>query len=385
MKKKVLLKDIESLQLKLQETQREKQELTEELRNCKENLEKQKTETLKHRETGEFLGFSAYRFIYSLSLGELLSKVIFNLSEDAVLELTEDIFSITGKSKEVGENIKKILDEVSRGDKSLGKDLLRLKEVIQRVDSLLNRFQGIKSSYTEEMQNLVKLVQGVSSYTNEIADISEKTNILAINASIEAARVGERGKGFSVIAGEVQKLSQRTKKISEDIGRNLKETDRSFSDSFKKQSESIDEAVDFLAESWQALDGISGNISPHIQLLENSITQAEALSSNVTQRIERVTKCLQFQDKIRQILEHVLFIFKEAEKRVKEKASLLPDENRAQGVRREVDTLAEGCFTVKEEWEAVGKSIDSSIKETVSAENPSKFSTEDLKGDVTLF
>ncbi|WP_252722951.1 methyl-accepting chemotaxis protein [Treponema phagedenis] len=66
---------------------------------------------------------------------------------------------------------------------------------------------------------MVEEAESITKYTDIINEISKQTNLLSINASIEAARAGTAGKGFSIIAGEVKKLSENTQETSSEIAK----------------------------------------------------------------------------------------------------------------------------------------------------------------------
>ncbi|TLD88672.1 methyl-accepting chemotaxis protein [Helicobacter sp. MIT 05-5294] len=124
---------------------------------------------------------------------------------------------------------------------------------VSSVTERLNSFQTMIGQVYQDLDSITNVI-------NLITDVSDQTNLLALNAAIEAARAGEHGRGFAVVADEVRKLAERAQKATKEIEMNIQVLRQNFSEVQTSTEEIVDE-----------MDHVNGEVSKFIQVGEASM------------------------------------------------------------------------------------------------------------------
>jgi methyl-accepting chemotaxis protein len=307
---------------------------------------------------------------------ELTSLVIVK-TEESALNLTENIFQISNKSSQVGNQISNFLNDMFYGDKSLKSNIDILKSEMKRIDSLITDFTSIKERYTLDMRQIENNVKVINGFLSGIRDVSDRTGLLAINSSIEAARVGTAGKGFSVLAGEIHGLAKSSKDISLQIDDIVKIISETVGESFRFLESEISNSLEELSQTQADLNSISTNLTDKVSDVEDHVKDSDNLSKTVTAQLNNVSVNMQYQDITRQILEHIMGTLYFYRTKLEENDSRMIAQNDKKEKKETIIKQASAFFTIEDEWKLFGL-------ETVPAV-PTDRKDHEYKGNVELF
>ena len=151
------------------------------------------------------------------------------------------------------------------------------------VASVVKRIADVErqaSQLKDDMGHLGQQAEAIGAIMNVISDIADQTNLLALNAAIEAARAGEAGRGFAVVADEVRKLAEKTMHATVQVGDAIKGVQRSADQNMRSvdiSSQSIAEATGLARQAGDALKEI-------VDLVENSADQVRTIATAAEQQ-----------------------------------------------------------------------------------------------------
>jgi len=163
---------------------------------------------------------------------------------------------------------------------------------VEMMRLVYERSQGLRT----QMDELDEHAKGIGAIMGVITDIADQTNLLALNAAIEAARAGEAGRGFAVVADEVRKLAEKTMAATHEVGTYIKSIQQSAASNIKSNDEAntaLDECRAMIEQSGRSLQAIvskADEAAAQVQGIAASADEQSATSEQINQATETVTR-----------------------------------------------------------------------------------------------
>lgn len=215
-----------------------------------------------------------------------------------IANATETIFGVTsGSTNNPQEELTNTIIQISE----------KTDEVYKKIEEGQNDLTAIKDFSAEtittagamqsDMDELMNIINHISSILSGIDTISLQTNLLALNASVEAARAGEAGKGFAVVAGEIRELAEETQKLTKDMGtfvENMKHASKKSMQSSDSTIQSLNSMADKITNVWELNDRSKQDISEINDSISSMASVSEEISSSMAEMEKQLNDSTEF-------------------------------------------------------------------------------------------
>ncbi len=230
-----------------------------------------------------------------------------NLVSDAVSSLNES-FNGMDRATDEQEQLAREVIEQTGGDSTL--EQFGISDFVRQTEDFLNSHVELvvemsRSSVrtVERIDDMVAQMERIRGLLGDLKGIAKQTNMLALNASIEAARAGESGRGFSVVAEEVRKLSDRASQFNEQIGQEVHGIQQVIQQTREEVGAIASNDMNATLSTKEEISRMMKGLQELDQQVERQVSRISKVSGQIDQHVGDAVRALQFEDIVAQLVD----------------------------------------------------------------------------------